>query len=165
MKTALDHVLRHNAWANGKLLDFCRALDPARLEDQAEGTYGTLYGTLQHLVSGEQWYVQLMTGELIGAEIRRDERHALEELASIAARLGTRALAIAASDDPDRAIPVDDEVDRKTRSTVGAVLAQLVHHGNEHRTHATTILGANGIEPPEISGWAYGRAVGISDHD
>ncbi len=165
MKTALDHVLRHNTWANGKLFEFCLALDPARLDDHAPGTYGTLYGTLQHLVSGEQWYVQLLTGELIGTEIRRDQRRTLDELASIAARLGPRALAVAASDDPDRAIPVDDEVDRKTHSTVGTVLAQLVHHGNEHRTQATTILGASGIEPPEISGWAYGRAVGLSDHD
>lgn len=161
MKTALDHVLRHNTWANGTLLDFCRALDPARLDDQAPGTYGTLYGTLQHLVSGEQWYVQLLTGELIGTEIRRDQRRTLDELASIAVALGARALAIAASDDPDRAIPVDDD----DHSTVGTVLAQLVHHGNEHRTQATTILGASGIEPPEISGWAYGRAVGISEHD
>lgn len=165
MKTALDHVLRHNTWANGTLLDFCRALDPARLDDQAPGTYGTLYGTLQHLVGGEQWYVQLMTGDLIGTEIRRDQRRTLDELASIAVRLGERALAIADSDDPDRRVPVDDEVDRSTHSTVGTVLAQLVHHGNEHRTQATTILGASGIEPPEISGWAYGRAVGISDHD
>jgi uncharacterized damage-inducible protein DinB len=165
MKTALDHVLRHNAWANGALLEFCRALDPARLDDQSRGTYGTLYGTLQHLVGGEQWYVQLITGELIGDEIRRDKRRTLDDLASIAARLGPRALAIAASDDPDRHVTVDDEPGRKTRSTVGTVLAQLVHHGNEHRTQATTILGASGIEPPEISGWAYGRAVGISDHD
>jgi uncharacterized damage-inducible protein DinB len=165
VKTALDHVLRHNTWANAKLLDFCRTLDPARLDDQATGTYGSLYGTLQHLVGGEQWYVQLMTGELIGTEIRRDQRRPLDELASIAARLGTRALAIAASDDPERAIPVDHEEDRKTGSTVGVVLAQLVHHGNEHRTQATTILGAGGIEPPEISGWAYGRAIGISSHD
>jgi len=45
------------------------------------------------------------------------------------------------------------------------VLAQLVHHGNEHRTQATTILGSNGIQPPAISAWAYGRAVGISKHD
>jgi uncharacterized damage-inducible protein DinB len=165
VKTALDHVLRHNTWANGALLDFCRALDPARLEDQAPGTYGTLYGTLQHLVSGEQWYVQLITRELIGAEIRRDQKRALDDLASIAARLGVRALAIAASDDPDRRVPVDDDEGRSTRSTVGTVLAQLVHHGNEHRTQATTILGSHGIEPPEISGWAYGRAVGISDHD
>jgi uncharacterized damage-inducible protein DinB len=165
VKTALDHVLRHNTWANGRLLEFCRALEPDRLDEQAAGTYGTLYGTLQHLVSGEQWYLQLMTGELIGAEIRRDQRRTLDDLASIAARLGVRALAVAASDDPDRAVVVDREVDRRTDSTVGTVMAQLVHHGNEHRTQATTILGAGGIEPPEISGWAYGRAVGISTHD
>ena len=162
MKTPLDHVLRHNTWANGTLLDFCRALDPARLDDRAPGTYGSLYGTLQHLVGGEQWYVQLITGELIGTEIRRDKRRTLDELASIAATLGVRTLAIAASDDPDRAISVDGDNDR---STVGTVLAQLVHHGNEHRTQATTILGGNGIQPPAISAWAYGRAVGISQHD
>jgi uncharacterized damage-inducible protein DinB len=154
--------LRHNTWATGALLDFCRTLDPARLDDQAPGTYGSLYGTLQHLVSGEQWYVQLITGELIGAEIRRTERRTLDELASIAVRLGVRALAVAASDDPDRPVPVDSDDDR---STVGVLLAQLVHHGNEHRTQATTILGANGTEPPAISAWAYGRAVGISEHD
>jgi uncharacterized damage-inducible protein DinB len=162
MKTPLDHVLRHNTWANGTLLDFCRALDPARLDDQAPGTYGSLYGTLQHLVGGEQWYVQLITGELIGARIGRDQRHTLDELAATAAAIGARELVIAASDDPDRALPVDDDNDR---STVGTVLAQLVHHGNEHRTQATTILGSNGIRPPAISAWAYGRALGISQHD
>jgi uncharacterized damage-inducible protein DinB len=162
VKTPLDHVLRHNTWANGTLLDFCRSLDPVRLDDQARGTYGSLYGTLQHLVGAEQWYVQLITGELIGTAIRRDERRTLDELASIATTLGARTLAIAASDDPDRTIPVDDENDR---STVGTVLAQLVHHGNEHRTQATTILGSNGIQPPAISAWAYGRAAGISEHD
>ena len=104
MKSALDHVLRHNTWANGALLDFCRALDPARLDDQAAGTYGTLYGTLQHLVGAEQWYVQLLTGELIGARIRRTGRHTLDELASIAAAIGVRELDVAASDDPERQI-------------------------------------------------------------
>ena len=117
---------------------------------------------MQHLVGGEQWYVQLITGELIGAAIRRDQRHTLDELASIASAIGARELVIAASDDPDRSFSVDGDDDR---STVGTVLAQLVHHGNEHRTQATTILGSNGIQPPAISAWAYGRAVGISQHD
>lgn len=163
MKPALDHVLRHNTWATGALLDFCRTLDPARLDDTAPGTYGTLYGTLQHLVGAEQWYVQLLTGELVGARIRRGERHTLDELASIAAAIGTRALAVAASDDPDRQIVMDEG--KGPRTTAGVILAQLVHHGNEHRTQATTILGASGIEPPAVSAWAYGRAAGISKTD
>ena len=160
MKSALDHVLRHNTWATGALLDFCRTLDPARLDDHAQGTYGTLYGTLQHLVGAEQWYVQLLTGELVGARIRRTQRHTLDELASIVAAIGVRELEVAASDDPDRQIVMDEG--KGPRTTVGVILAQLVHHGNEHRTQATTILGSHGIEPPPISAWGYGRAVGIS---
>jgi uncharacterized damage-inducible protein DinB len=161
VKPALDHVLRHNTWATGALLDFCRTLEPARLDDRAHGTYGTLYGTLQHLVGAEQWYVQLLTGELVGARIRRRERHTLDELASIAAAIGARELTIAASDDADRQIVMDEG--KGPRTTAGVILAQLVHHGNEHRTQVTTILGANGIEPPPVSAWGYGRAAGISE--
>jgi uncharacterized damage-inducible protein DinB len=161
MKSALDHALRHNTWANSTLLEFCRALDSARLDDRAVGTYGSLHGTLQHLVGAEQWYVQLLTGEIIGARIRRDQRHTIDELASVAAAIGARELTFAASDDPDRQIVMDEG--KGPRTTVGVILAQLVHHGNEHRTQATTILGANGIEPPAVSAWAYGRAAAISE--
>jgi len=55
------------------------------------------------------------------------------------------------------------DVNEGEGSTVGVILAQLVHHGNEHRTQATTILGANGVEPPALSGWGYGRAAGMSE--
>jgi uncharacterized damage-inducible protein DinB len=155
----LDHVLRHNTWATGALIEFCRALDPAKLDANATGTYGTLYGTLQHLVGAEQWYTQLLTGAILGRRIRRtDAPHALDELATIAASTGARLLEVAASDDPARVIVTNEP----RRSTVAVVLAQVVHHGNEHRAQATTILGANGIEPPPLSAWAYGRAMKIS---
>ena len=50
----LAHVLRHNTWANLTLLDFCREVDPVILDMSARGTYGTVYGTLQHLVGAER---------------------------------------------------------------------------------------------------------------
>jgi uncharacterized damage-inducible protein DinB len=157
--SSLDHILRHNTWATGALIEFCRTLDLARLDTNARGTYGSLYGTLQHLVSAEQWYGELLTGEIIGRRIRRtDAPHSLEELATIAAATGARLLDVAGSDDPARVISTGEP----EYSTVGVVLAQVVHHGNEHRTQATTILGANGIEPPAVSAWAYGRAMKIS---
>jgi uncharacterized damage-inducible protein DinB len=156
----LDHVLRHNTWANVTVLEFCRALDPAVLEATAIGTYGTLYGTLQHTVGAEQWYLQLLTGEVLGgARIHRTERHSLDDLIATANATGARVLTVAATDDVTRRI----ELNEGRRSTVGVILAQLVHHGNEHRTQATTILGANGVEPPPVSGWGYGRAAGISE--
>jgi uncharacterized damage-inducible protein DinB len=155
----LDHILRHNTWATGALIDFCRTLEAAKLDAKANGTYGTLYGTLQHLVGAEQWYAQLLTGEVLGRRIRRtDAPHSLDELATIAMATGKRLLAVAAADDPTRVIVTNEP----RRSTVGVVLAQVVHHGSEHRTQASTILGANGIEPPALSAWAYGRAMKIS---
>jgi uncharacterized damage-inducible protein DinB len=157
--TPLEHIVRHNTWATGALIEFCRTLDPAKLDVNATGTYGTLYGTLQHLVGAEQWYAQLLTGEILGRRIRRtDAPHSLDELAKISAATGERLLLVAASDDPTRVIVTNEP----RRSTAGVVLAQVVHHGNEHRTQATTILGANGIEPPALSAWAYGRAMRIS---
>jgi len=155
----LDHVLRYNTWANVTILEFCRGLEPAMLEAKAIGTYGTLQGTLQHLVGAEQWYVQLLTGELLGARIRRGERHSLDELIATAKAIGARVLSVAASDDVTRRI----EMNEGRMSTVGVILAQLIHHGNEHRTQATTIFGATGIESPPISAWGYGRAAGISE--
>jgi uncharacterized damage-inducible protein DinB len=155
----LGHVLRHNTWANLTLLDFCREVDPAILDMTARGTYGTVYGTLQHLIGAQQWYVQLITGELLGERIRRTERRSIDELIAVARATGERSLRIAESEDPDRRVDMNEG----RASTVGVILAQLIHHGNEHRTQATTILGANSVQPPPISGWGYGRAAGISE--
>ena len=96
----LDHVLRHNTWATATLLEFCANLDAATLEMSAGGTYGTLYGTLQHLVGAEQWYLQLLTGDLLGRRrIRRTDRHPLPELATIASLTGARVLEVVGTDD------------------------------------------------------------------
>ncbi len=159
MAGPLDHVLRHNSWANVTLLEFCRGLDPAQLEMIATGTHGALYGTLQHTVGAEQWYLQLLTDEVLGRlRIRKTERHTLDDLIATAKLTGDRALAVAASDDVTRRI----DMGGGEWATAGVILAQLVHHGNEHRTQATTILGANGIDPPPISAWVYGVAAGIA---
>lgn len=157
---ALDHVLRHNAWANRTLLEFCAGLEPAALDLSAAGTYGTLHGTLQHIVGGEQFYIRLLTGEVLGKPVRRTERRTLDDLVAIAALTGARAIDLAAADDAARVIaPGDDQ------TTAGIVLAQLVHHGNEHRAHATTILGSHGRTTPKIGAWSYGIANGISRND
>jgi uncharacterized damage-inducible protein DinB len=160
--TALDHVLRHNAWANRALLEHCASLGAGALDLEAAGTYGTLYGTLQHLVGGEQFYIELLTREMLGRPVRKTERRTLDDLIAISAKTGARAIDVAAKDDPGRVI---GEAGSDDWTTAGIVLAQLVNHGNEHRAHATTILGANGRTPPKIGAWTYGIANGISKND
>ena len=35
------------------------------------------------------------------------------------------------------------------------ILTQVINHATEHRTHIVGILNQNGIETPEMDGWAY----------
>jgi uncharacterized damage-inducible protein DinB len=159
---ALEHVLRHNVWANRALLEHCAALGPGALDLEAAGTYGTLYGALQHIVGAELFYISLLTGDWLAKPVRKTERRTLADLIAISATTGSRAIDIAANADPDRVIG-DRGSDDWT--TAGIVLAQLVHHGNEHRAHATTILGSNGQLTPKLGAWTYGIANRISKND
>jgi uncharacterized damage-inducible protein DinB len=156
----LDHALRHNTWATGALIEFLGRLEPATHASAAPGTYGSIERTLHHFIRSQQWYLQLLTGEVIGPPVPHGgPKPTLDDLAAVSRATGSRAADIAAGDDPARRV----EMSEGRMSTVGVILAQFVHHGNEHRTQITTILGANGIEPPPLSAWAYGRAAKISE--
>ena len=151
MTPALDLVLRHNVWANRALFEFCAGLERGALDRAVPGTYGSLLATIQHIVSAEQWYIWILSGERIGAQVDEKVPRPLEEMASIVTRTGERAIQLASSDDAERRVTVDDK-----DWTAGTIYAQLVHHGNEHRGQAKTILGASGVEPPGVSAWGYG---------
>jgi uncharacterized damage-inducible protein DinB len=156
MAQALELVLRHNAWANRALLEFCSGLDRVALDRGTPGTYGTLLSTIQHIVSGEQWYLELLSGEAIGMPVDEKVPRPLAELQEIASRTGARAIELASTDDADRPIIVDGK-----EWTAGVIYAQIVHHGNEHRSQVKSILGANGIEPPGVSAWGYAMDAGL----
>ncbi len=56
MTTNLQHLFRHNLWANRLILDACAALAPDQLDASVVGTYGSIGRTLAHLVSAEDAY-------------------------------------------------------------------------------------------------------------
>ena len=150
MAVALEPALRHNVWANRYLLEFCAKLDRAVLDQAMPGTYGTVRTTLQHIVSGEQWYISLLSQERIGAPVEEFVPRSWDELIDIATRTGERAVALALTDDPDRSLTIDGKP-----WPASVIYTQFVHHGNEHRGQVKSILGANGIEPPGVSAWGF----------
>jgi len=150
MNETLLYFSRHNVWANRYLLEFCAKLDPAVLDRATPGTYGTVRSTLQHIVSGEQWYIGLLSGERIGAPVDENVPRPFAELVDIVTRTGERAVALAMTDDAERRLVVDGKP-----WPAGVIYSQFVHHGNEHRGQVKSILGANGIEPPGVSAWGY----------
>lgn len=151
--TTLASIFEHNRWANERLLEACRDLTPAQFAASVDGTYGDLGGTLAHIASGDAFYVLLLTGWTPATEWQQDDSFpGVEPLLEVVRETGTRLLAAATSIDGDRPI----ERDPGELIPASVILVQAINHGNEHRTHATTILTQLGITPPAIDGWHYG---------
>jgi len=161
MNTALLELAQHNTWATTTLIDFCAELEPAALNWTTPGTYGTVLQTLQHLVDAETGYVVRLLQQERPTEWLEESNAGLPEIRAKAIELGDMLLAFLATDWDTEALGLgrgDDGVVFEIRSTI--FLTQLIHHGNEHRAHVCTVLGAHGVEPPEISAWGFAEPAG-----
>jgi uncharacterized damage-inducible protein DinB len=122
------------------------------------GTYGTIAATWQHLLAAEQRYLTRLKGE----EPRLSESKPFPGIALLrreAERTGDELIAAA------RAIGRGERGDytfrdERLRLSKWVFAAQALHHGNDHRTHICTILGAHGIEYGDMDVWAFSRATG-----
>jgi uncharacterized damage-inducible protein DinB len=158
MEPLLVEAFRYNKWANLTLLEVCEGLSSKQLELTSPGTYGTISATLLHLVGAERRYLWRLRGQ-VGrfSQIRRFP--GVARLKTQAALSGDGLIAVAPL------IKASDTIEGKGRSgrfTVrkSVVLIQALHHGNDHRTHICTILGANGIPYRDMDVWSYGEAIG-----
>jgi len=158
MGPILVEAFRYNRWANLHLLDVCAGLSDDQLQLTAAGTYGTIAATLMHLLSAEQRYLRRF-GQ---GEPRINERDAIPSVADLkehAAWTGDQLIDVATRIKPDEAIEENRDGGRY-RIELGVVLLQAMHHGNDHRTHVCTILGAHGIDYGHMDVWAYGQSTG-----
>jgi uncharacterized damage-inducible protein DinB len=154
----LIEAFRYNKWANLHLLDVSAKLSDEQLQLTAPGTYGTIAATLLHLMSAEQRYLS----RLEGSKPDINENGPALSIASLrehAVRSGDQLIEAASRIKPNDAI--DEERDgRLLRLKLGVVLVQAMHHGNDHRTHVCTILGAHEIPYGDMDVWAYGQTIG-----
>ena len=155
----LGDAFAHHTWATLQVMDACDALSTEQLETTVPGTYGLILETMRHMVGADSWYLFRLSGE----------RHpTIEEegmdLAELRAVMDRNAAAwpdvLAADPDPDEFIEVRNEDRSGYRATKGIRLAQVLHHGTDHRSQICTALTSLGVEPPEIDLWAYGEATG-----
>jgi uncharacterized damage-inducible protein DinB len=154
----LIEAFRYHKWANLHLLDVCAKLSSDQLQLTTPGTYGTIAATLHHLLSAEQRYLRRM----VGHEPQISERSpfpGVGALRLIGQRSGDMLIEAAGRITGDDVIETEYG-DGHFRLNLGVVLLQAMHHGNDHRTHVCTILGANGIEYGDMDVWAYGEATG-----
>ena len=67
---------------------------------------------------------------------------------------------LAGAADPDLVMVRHYDDGRQLRAPLGLRLAQVVHHGTDHRSQVATALTNVGIEPPAMDAWDWGEALG-----
>jgi len=160
MNEALLVLYRHKTWATLALIDFCKGVDDVVLDATTPGTYGTIRDTLRHLVRSEEGYLARVTGKR-HSEPLGDEPVSLDELGERIRRMGPHWEA--AAQDPDlarRRVTTDDG----WRLAGGVVMAQAIHHADDHRTHVMSVLSAHGVEGPDLDIWCYADENGEVQH-
>ena len=155
----LDALFRHHSWATVRLIDHCAALPPDRLNATVPGTYGSIERTLIHLVGADQRYQHELDGEAPAIRIHERQGHSLAEVRAAAELQAARwtALVLRAPELDVRRRAYDEDPDSAHAEDL--LFLQAIHHGNDHRTHVCTILGAHGLEVPDLSGWAFWHEV------
>ena len=161
---ALHDLVRHNIWATEQVLTCCRGLDEQMLNATVPGTYGTIIVTLRHMIGSEESYLRRLTGAWVATPWPDDDAVGLSVLAERAAMLANVWEQFLLMDE------VDTERMGEGRGDDGSIFAirasifytQALHHANEHRAQICTIIGAHGLEAPDVSAWGYALASGRS---
>jgi uncharacterized damage-inducible protein DinB len=154
--------IEYDNWATNKLAEFCAALPAAQRSLTTPGTMGTIEATLIHLVGAKERYAASLRGTPVPEDGVRETT--TKDLGQVV----TRAKALSEWFTQFASGPLDIEkvIERRgadgstQHMPMGILIAQFLHHGNEHRAQLGSILGANGIEPPHYSAFNWGHELG-----
>ena len=155
----LADAFAHHVWASVRLLDACLELTPEQLGAPVPGTYGSIRDTARHLVGSDAFYLFRITGD---GRYRIDEesmdlrqlRNQIEGHDTAWNQILARGL------DPDKVLIGRNDDGTETHAAAGVRIAQVLHHGTDHRSQICTTLTTLGIGPPDIDLWAYGEHTG-----
>ena len=161
MSGTLLELFRHKTWATLKLIEFCEGLSDADLDATTPGTYGSIRETLRHLVRAEEGYFARLTGKRFKDLLPQSGAVALPELAERIRTLGPEWQKLAGDAGvQEREVTTDDG----WRLKGAVIMAQAVHHADDHRTHVLSVISSRGIEGPELDLWHYAEANGLVTH-
>jgi uncharacterized damage-inducible protein DinB len=158
-KSVMEDAFAHHVWASLRLVDACLALSPEQLETAVPGTYGSILETVRHHVGADSGYLFVTTRERAP---RIDEDHmSIRELRTAMEGHGAAWSSLLAEDpDPDDVLVRHRDDGSETQAPMGIRLAQVLHHGSDHRSQICTALTTIGLEPPAIDVWDFGLQDG-----
>jgi len=156
----MEDAFAHHVWATLRLIDACLPLSPEQMQTELPGTYGSILGTMRHLVEADAWYLFDTTGE--GDPPDDADGADLVALRAVVVADGAAWSSLLARDlDPNTVVREIDATDGYQRDApIGIRLAQALHHGTDHRSQICTALTTLGVDPPSIDVWDFGYDTG-----
>jgi uncharacterized damage-inducible protein DinB len=159
MNEALLDAFRHNAWATQQLLEYCRDLPDEHLRAPANGAYGGILETFDHIVRSDAGYLGRLTKD-VPDWVRGEEEGSMD---LDAARDRTKETLPKWERFASQPFDAEEIVllDNGTYEThLGVILAQALHHGNVHREQICATITGLGMQPPDVQAWTYAEATG-----
>jgi uncharacterized damage-inducible protein DinB len=155
----LKDAFAHHVWASIRLLDVCLALSPEQLETAVPGTYGSVLETQRHLVGADCSYLFVTSG---GRTPVIDEDHMdLKELRAAMEGNGAAWSQLLGEDlDPDTVLVRHRDDGSESHAPMSIRLAQVLHHGTDHRSQICATLTTLGVEPPAVDVFSLGLQDG-----
>ena len=142
----------YNEWMNRRLYALCAELDDAERRRDRGAFFGSVHGTLNHLVYADTAFLSRFTGDPpeappLGEELYTD----FDELRGVREALDQRLIAWSAALSREwLAAPFTytSKVDGLTRMLPAWILiAHLFNHQAHHRGQLTTLLSQRGLDP------------------
>jgi len=150
----LTTLFSHHLWANLLLLERCAVLTREQLDASIPGAYGSIFATLQHIVTSEQSYFSRIS---TGQRYSRPEDAppmTMAEMEESLRRTGAGLIEWAPKVQATDTVQVDWEgTPRDVPKTI--LLTQVINHATEHREQIKAIMTELGIEPPDLQSWTY----------
>ncbi|HEX5829249.1 MAG TPA: DinB family protein [Candidatus Limnocylindrales bacterium] len=143
----------HHVWATITILDVCAGLTEEQLQAPVPGTFGPIRDTLEHLVDADRSYLRVLMGEDPEMDVPATSIDGMRAVMVANGPLWRQLLA--GELDPARDITRSRPDGSTSTAPLTIRLAQVIHHGTDHRSQVCTGLTSLGIEPPEIDVWDF----------
>jgi uncharacterized damage-inducible protein DinB len=166
MLAHLRRMARYNQWANGRLYEACAQLPEAEYQKSRQAFFGSLHGTLCHLlVTDWEWVSRVEGKPSRGLALDHQPFATLAELR--AARVAQDEHIIEVVDGLDEAAAFGDAVYRRVsapqeeyRTPRHLCLLHMFNHETHHRGQAHDQLSQTDVPPPPLDLLFYLREAG-----
>ena len=150
LKAHFDQLAAYNRWANRRMYADAASLPDAVRKQPAGLFFGSVHGTLNHLLVADCIWMRRFTGD--GPQPQRLNQILHEDFAELrAARVQEDERIcgfVTGLDAYDRVIEYQNSSGRTFRQTLGAALAHFFNHQTHHRGQVHAGLTIAGIREP-----------------